>query len=267
MYSGGHERRVRLDFQSPSELGLGVSEVTARKPSPHGGKTVFWDFHGTLADDPGGWPGALIEVLDRYVPGHGIDREEVRPFLRNGFPWHRPDKPHPELSSPDAWWENLEPLFARAYEGVGIQTAKSSQLAREVRTAYVRPERQVLFDHALGTLESLRRDGWRQIILSNHAPELPEIVDGVGLSSFFDVIITSAATGYEKPNLRAFEIALEAAGNPDMAWMVGDNPEADALGAERAGIPAILVRKNDPRCPRVARGLRAVLEIIRRTSL
>ena len=240
--------------------------MTGQRPSPRGCKTVFWDFHGTLADDPGGWPGALIEVLDRYVPRHGVDREEVRSFLRNGFPWHRPDQPHPELSSPDVWWENLEPLFAKAYEGVGIQPGRSRELARRVREMYVRPERQKLFDHSLETLESLRKDGWRQVILSNHAPELPEIVDGVGLSGFFDAIITSAATGYEKPNRRAFQIALEAAGNPAIAWMIGDNPEADVLGAESAGIPAILVRKEDPRCLRVAPDLRAALDIIRRTG-
>ena len=240
--------------------------MTARRPSSRGGKTLFWDFHGTLADDPGGWPGALIEVLDRYMPGHGVDKEEVRPFLRSGFPWHRPEKPHPELSSPDSWWQKLEPLFARAYEGVGIQPAKSCELARRVRTTYVRPERQKLFDDSLETLESLRRDGWRQVILSNHAPELPEIVDGLGLSGFFEAVISSAATGYEKPNRRAFEIALEAAGNPEVAWMIGDNPEADVLGAKAAGIPAILVRKEDPRCLRAAPDLRAVLEIIRWTG-
>ena len=237
-----------------------------RRQSQRGGKTVFWDFHGTLADDPGGWQGALIEVLDQYVSGHCVDREEVRPFLRSGFPWHRPERLHPELSSPDAWWENLEPLFVKAYEGVGIQSARSRELAREVRAMYVRPERQELFNHSIETLKSLRSDGWRQVILSNHVPELPEIVDGVGLSGFFDTIITSATTGYEKPNPRAFQIALEAAGNPEVAWMVGDNPEADVLGAERAGIPAILVRKEDPRCRRVARNLRAVLEIIRGTA-
>ena len=240
--------------------------MTARQSPLCGGKTVFWDFHGTLVDDPGGWPGALIEVLDRYVPGHGVDKEEVRPFLRDGFPWHRPEKPHQELSSPDAWWENLEPLFAKAYEGVGIQPARSCELAREVRTMYVRPERQKLFDDSLETLESLRKDGWRQVILSNYSPELPEIVAAVGLSRFFDAVIGSAATGYEKPNRRAFEIALGAAGNPAVAWMIGDNPEADVLGAERAGIPAILVRREDPRCPRVAPDLCAVLEIIRRTG-
>lgn len=244
-----------------------MRKVTNQSQSQRGGKTVFWDFHGTLADDPGGWPGALIEVLDRYIPGHGVDREEVRPFLRSGFPWHRPERPHPELSRPDAWWENLEPLFAKAYEGVGIQPARSRELARQVRTMYVRPERQELFDHAIETLESLRSDGWRQVILSNHVPELPEIVDGVGLSGFFDAVITSAATGYEKPNRRAFEIALEAAGNPEVAWMVGDNPEADVLGAERVGIPAILVRKEDPRCQRVAPDLRAVLEIVREAGI
>ena len=240
--------------------------MTERRPSSSGGKTVFWDFHGTLVDDPGGWPGALIEVLDRYVPGHGVDKEEVRPALRSGFPWHTPETAHPELSTSDRWWANLEPLFAIAYKSVGIRTAKSRELASRVREMYVRPERQELFDHSLEALESLRNDGWRQMVLSNHAPELSEIVATIGLSGFFEAVINSATTGYEKPNQRAFEIALEVAGNPGVAWMIGDNPEADVLGAERAGIPAILVRKEDPRCLRVAPDLLAVLEIIRRTD-
>jgi putative hydrolase of the HAD superfamily len=48
-------------------------------------------------------------------------------------------------------------------------------------------------------------------------------------------VFTSAATGYERPNPRAFEIALEACGWPSESWMVGDNPIADIAGAEPSG--------------------------------
>jgi len=37
--------------------------------------------------------------------------------------------------------------------------------------------------------------------------------------------------------------------------MVGDNFQVDAVGAERAGIPAILVRSDHPRAPHRARDL------------
>jgi FMN phosphatase YigB (HAD superfamily) len=87
----------------------------------------------------------------------------------------------------------------------------------------------------------LRVLGWRHAILSNHVPELPSMVSGLGLSHLIDVVFTSAATGYEKPNPRAFEIALEACGWPSESWMVGDNPIADIAGAEAFGIPAVLV--------------------------
>lgn len=54
--------------------------------------------------------------------------------------------------------------------------------------------------------------------------------------------MTSARTGYEKPNPKMFAAALALAGTPERVWMVGDNPTADIAGAQAAGIPSILVR-------------------------
>jgi putative hydrolase of the HAD superfamily len=61
----------------------------------------------------------------------------------------------------------------------------------------------------------------------------------------FDAIVTSAATGYEKPHPAMYAHARELAGDADVLWMVGDNPVADVEGARRAGIPAVLVRDSD----------------------
>ena len=63
-------------------------------------RVILWDFDGTLAHRPGMWRGCLVETLDEHAPGHGIDPEELRPFLRTGFPWDSPEVPHPELSTP-----------------------------------------------------------------------------------------------------------------------------------------------------------------------
>jgi putative hydrolase of the HAD superfamily len=209
-------------------------------------RVVLWDFDGTLAHRPGMWRGCMTETLDEHEHGHGIDPDQLRPFLRDGFPWHRPEIAHPELCEPEHWWTHVEALLAAAYEGVGIQAVRARELARLARQRYVDASQGWrLFSDTKPTLESLRESGWRHAILSNHVPELPALVDGLGLSGLIDVVLTSAATGYEKPNPRAFEHALEACGRPREVWMVGDNPVADAAGAEAVGIPAVLVRSVD----------------------
>ena len=208
-------------------------------------RVIFWDFDGTLAHRPGLWGGCLLEVLDEHRAGHGVELERLRALLRNGFPWHEPAVAHPELAEPDAWWARVEGLLSAAYEGVGIESEASRKLARLARERYVDHTcGWQLFDDTLPVLERLRSEGWRHAILSNHVPELPALVTGLGLSPLLDCVLSSAVTGYEKPNPKAFELALERCGQPSEAWMVGDNPEADVAGAEAVGIPAILVRTN-----------------------
>jgi putative hydrolase of the HAD superfamily len=208
-------------------------------------RVIFWDFDGTLAHRPGLWGGCLLEVLDEHRAGHGVELERLRALLRNGFPWHEPDVAHPELAEPDAWWARVEGLLASAYEGVGIESEASRKLARLARERYVDHTcGWQLFDDTLPVLERLRSEGWRHAILSNHVPELPALVTGLGLSPLLGCVLSSAVTGYEKPNPKAFELALESCGQPGKVWMVGDNPDADVAGAEAVGIPAILVRTN-----------------------
>ena len=93
----------------------------------------------------------------------------------------------------------------------------------------------------------MRSHGWEQAILSNHIPELPDIVEALGLTQYVQAVLSSALMGYEKPHPQAFLQALAIFDNPQTIWMIGDNIEADILGAQAVGIPAILVRQKDAR--------------------
>lgn len=215
-------------------------------------RAILWDFDGTLGRRPGSvhgrrgglWAPCLIEVLDDEEPGHRIDAEMIRPHLRDGFPWHRPEEPHPQLSDPDAWWNNMTPLFARAFEAVGIDAGRAGELAVGVRERYVDPTCWALYPDTIPVLEELASAGWRHVILSNHVPELESIVEALGLGELVDATVTSALIGYEKPHPGAFEAARRRVGAPSEVWMIGDNPKADVQGAEDARIPAILVRSD-----------------------
>ena len=159
-------------------------------------------------------------------------------------------------------------LLTAAYEGVGIEARRAAELAGRVRERYVDPTRVwELFPDTKPVLERLRDQGWRHVVLSNHVPELPAIAEGLGLTPLVDHIVTSAATGYEKPHPEAFRLALELCGAPDEVWMVGDNPTADVAGAEAAGIPAVLVRTQSDAAERIAADLYEAAATITGTAI
>ena len=65
-----------------------------------------------------------------------------------------------------------------------------------------------LFDDVVPVLTALREAGWRHVIVSNHVPELADIMTGLGIREFFADVITSGLVGYEKPQAQMFEAAL-----------------------------------------------------------
>ncbi len=202
---------------------------------------MFWDFDGTLVDRPGAWSAVVMEVLNDAEPGHGITLERLRETLREGFPWHRADIPHPELSEPDEWWRVV---VGQRLAAVGLADHRVQALVALVRERFTDlAHGWKVFPDTVPALSATAAAGWRNVILSNHVPELPELVTALGLDHHVDDVLTSALTGFEKPHPESYRLALSRHGDPAVAFMVGDNPVADVRGAEAIGLPAILVRR------------------------
>ena len=206
------------------------------------GRAVLWDFDGTLGTRPGHWSGCLVELLDIRQPGHGLTPDDLMPFLRSGFPWHEHDRPHPELSEPDAWWQYVGQTLLSVLTSAKISADQAAADLAHFRDLYLDITRWSAFPDSAAALAQTAAAGWRNVIVSNHAPELTDLVRGLGLDAHVDAVITSARCGYEKPHPAIFDLARRAAGDPETLWMVGDNPVADIAGAGKAGIPGILVR-------------------------
>jgi putative hydrolase of the HAD superfamily len=183
----------------------------------------------------------VFRVLGEHKPGHEIEHDHLRDRLRNTFPWHDYETPHLELNEPDAWWTHVTTGIDDALVGIGIDGATASGVARECRERLMDPSTWEVFPDTAPALRRTREAGRRNVVLSNHGPELEDVVAGVGLADLIDDVITSARAGYEKPHPGIFRVAHETI-SPRDAWMVGDNPLADVAGAESAGINAILVR-------------------------
>ena len=95
-----------------------------------------------------------------------------------------------------------------------------------------------------GTIEMLERlkGKYRLGLLSNftHAPAALKIIDHMGLSPFFDVVLISGQIGYRKPHPSVFRRLIESLGvDGGEVLYVGDDPEADINGALRAGLQPV----------------------------
>jgi putative hydrolase of the HAD superfamily len=231
---------------------------------------LIWDFDETLGYSEGKWGSALLDVVRQELPGHPCTIEALRPALQSGFPWHTPEIPAIPPKSPRRWWDDLDPLFERAFRDAGIEPVLARRLAGRVRLHFPRLDRWRLFDDAEPALRDLSSRGWTHLLLSNHVPELRAILRHLGVEGYFADIFNSAETGYEKPHPRAFLAVLDTIGRDAEAWMIGDNPRADVAGAEAVGLRAILVRRHDPevryRCNDLS-GIGAIVEGERRRSV
>jgi putative hydrolase of the HAD superfamily len=219
-----------------------------------GGHGVIWDFDGTLAERPGLWAACLLELLTEDDPRTPIMEADIAALMHTGFPWHAPDRPHPHLCDPALWWEEMTRLLTGILERLGYRRSHAWVLASRMRGHYMNGDiGWRVFPEAAAALRQLADRGFRQVILSNHAPELPSLVERLGLADFFDTIITSAITGFEKPHESAYKSAVEALPPGARLWMVGDNEEADALSPERHGIQGVLVCRGTRRQGRARR--------------
>jgi putative hydrolase of the HAD superfamily len=97
-----------------------------------------------------------------------------------------------------------------------------------------------VFPHTHDTLNYLQSK-YRLHILTNGFKEIQyKKLSGARMDQFFTCIINAEEVGVKKPHPEIFFAALEKAGvQPQCALMIGDDLEADVLGALNAGILAI----------------------------
>jgi putative hydrolase of the HAD superfamily len=210
-------------------------------------KLLIWDFDGTLGYQKRGYfSESIFQVIREINPQTTITIEQIRPLLRGGFPWHNPEKPHLDIRTADQWWERLNPVFQRVFEAAGLDGAFNAEYSKKVRAIYIEPSNWALYEDTIPVLERLASLGWMHVLLSNHVPELPGILNQLGLDHYLEAIFCSAQIGYEKPNPNAFRMVLAAYPAANPVWMIGDNPQADYAGARAIGLRAILARKPQP---------------------
>ena len=105
-----------------------------------------------------------------------------------------------------------------------------------------------LIPNTVDILEYLKPN-YRLHIITNGFEEIQtKKLRGSNIYHYFDKIVNSEMAGVKKPNPRIFKLALDMASvNADNAVMIGDNIEADILGAQAVGLNTLHFNAhNDP---------------------
>jgi len=200
-------------------------------------KHIFFDLDHTLWDFEKNSEEALAEIIE-----HCQDKCNFNFTLEEFLEIYKPIN--------DKMWELYrenkiakEELrirrFGDALIHFGITDVK---IAEFIADEYVKisPRKKNLFPHAMEALDYLSKKYTLHIITNGFNEIQSTKLKMSKIDIFFDKVITSEAIGVKKPHPLIFSHALEQAGaKPEESLMVGDNYEADIVGALNSNIPAI----------------------------
>ena len=215
-------------------------------------EVLLFDFGGTLDSDGVAWKDRFRTLFE----GGAFSSEQFdRAF-------YAADDALVGTIPPDlSFRETVEQLSRNLVRELGADAAAGSKIA----DSFLQDSLAKAQDSAriLGQLAGRYRLG----IVSNFYGNLETICGETGIARHTGVVVDSARVGFEKPDPRIFEAALEAlAATPDSAIFVGDSLPRDMEGARRLGMRHVYVKPGETAacCPqdRVIASVADLLEVL-----
>jgi len=200
-------------------------------------EAVSLDFGGTIAYEAKEDYVVYCEVLGEL--GYAVDLNAVREALARARGWWRQEKARSgRIWNMDAYVDFVEYVLRV------LDLPSPDELAQDVLSVLPHRVEFKAYDDAEPAIRELKRRGYRLIVISNVSSleNLSIYLARTGLRKYFDLLMASGSVGFEKPDPRIFRLASERIGVPpeEMAH-VGDDYEADYLGAETAGLKGVLL--------------------------
>jgi HAD superfamily hydrolase (TIGR01662 family) len=203
---------------------------------------ILFDLGGTLMHARQDWAPVFLEgdmALTKKLAKHNIQLDPVTFRSRIHEYYAQRDKDFHETTYHFVLRELLTELgYADVDESI-LRSALDALYAITQANWHIE-------DDTLDTIRLLKSNHYHLGILSNAGDDkdVQELVEGFGIRSYFDFVLTSAACFYRKPHPRAFEIAL-AHWNiaAEESVMVGDSLQADIYGARQLGMKTIWITR------------------------
>ncbi|MCX6218446.1 YjjG family noncanonical pyrimidine nucleotidase [Spirosoma sp.] len=200
-------------------------------------KHLFFDLDHTLWDFDRNSAECITELYDTFrLADLGIESaaEFSRQFVAiNRQLWADFDK---NLIEHTYIRKHRFPLVFRA---MGVD---ESAVHADMNVEYLKllPRKPHLLESAKELLDHLNGRYTMHIITNGFAEIQAVKMDSAEIAHYFTHVITSENANAKKPNPLVFQYAMEISGtNPSESLMIGDNYEADILGAKGVGLDTV----------------------------
>ena len=202
-------------------------------------KAVFFDAADTLFHLPKGVGFHYARVAEKH--GGYLSAEDLERRFRTIW---RATPPAPETAGPRddddrGWWlALLVRVFSDAPPTFNLDTCFPA-----LWEEFAQPGVWELFPETEEILRALH--GKVRIgIVSNFDTRIHRVLANLGIAKFFEHVIISSEVGADKPSPRIFKVACEKFRiAPEDVLFVGDDPEADWLGATDAGMKVFKLKR------------------------
>lgn len=207
---------------------------------------------------------SMADIVQRSLAETGLFLTPEQAAQSEALMWKHYQRVGQERGTRTSVQESWD-FWHSVYEGITADLALPDprRHGRTLAEAFKRPEAWQAFADVHPALEQLRARGIRLGVVSNWTDNLHRILNGLALSPFFEVVITSAEAGIEKPDPAIFTPALEQAGvDPARCLYVGDSLTQDLPSSTAAGLSFALIDREN-RYPEVpCRRLSSLLELM-----
>ncbi|GAB3541645.1 YjjG family noncanonical pyrimidine nucleotidase [Spirosoma fluminis] len=200
-------------------------------------KHIFFDLDHTLWDFDRNSAECIAEIFETFrLTDVGVTSAEEfsRHFITiNRKLWADYDK---NLITHSYIRENRFPMV---FKSLGVD---EGSIHTDMNAEYLRllPRKPHLLESAREILDYLK-DRYTMHIITNGFAEIQAVkMDSAEIAHYFTLVVTSENANAKKPDPLVFEYALSAAGaRVTDSLMIGDNYEADILGAKGVGLDTV----------------------------
>ncbi len=208
-------------------------------------KAVFFDAAGTLIKPTRGVGESYVAFAAKY--GVQLSPAEIAERFRTCF------EAAPRLAFPGAseatigalekdWWKRVVAEIFRPWGPM----ARFDEFFDELFAYFAQAGSWMIYPEVTGTLVALKQQGLVLGVISNFDSRLVQILEGLGIGSWFEDIFVSSRVGYAKPDPEIFHAALARYElRPEESLHVGDSEINDRRGANDAGLRGMLVDRHN----------------------
>ena len=198
---------------------------------------IFFDLDNTLWDFETNSQRVLHELIQKHelvLKCQCSDRSFIKTYvLVNDDLWARY---HKNLITKE------ELRSSRFYNNMLYFGYENYELGLQLEKEYIdnSPYQKELFPHTLETLDYLSSK-YKLHIITNGFAEIQYIkLKNCSIDKYFNEVLISEQIGFNKPHLNIFNAALErTSSKTEHALMIGDDWDADIVGASEAGFKTI----------------------------